>query len=97
MNASNQSCQVEVDLKAAEEALLLKHRFQVSIDDLHFIRSTSLDERGVDEIDRMLDDMTVIDPYEVHAPSRRSDKDLCEFLKLLDSLEPGNGGKETTR
>jgi hypothetical protein len=43
------------------------------------------------------DDINVVDPYEVHAPSRRSDKDLGEFLNLLDSLETGDDRKETTR
>jgi len=70
-------------------------------DHQHFQRSISTDERGVDEIDRSVeedfDDINVVDPYEVHAPSRRSDKDLGEFLSLLDSLETGNDRKETTR
>ena len=52
---------------------------------------------GRDEIDRELDDMNTVDPYEVHGPSRRSDKDLSEFLSLLDSLETGNDREEATR
>jgi hypothetical protein len=56
---------------------------------------------GEDEIDRSIDedfdDLIVVDPYEVHAPSRRSDKDLGAFLGLLDSLETGNDRKEITR
>ena len=56
---------------------------------------------GPDEIDRSIDedfdDLVVVDPYEVHAPSRRSDKDLGEFLSLIDSLETGNDRKEITR
>ncbi len=65
-------------------------------DQLHFQRCISTDERGVDEIDRKIDDM-IVDPYECHAPTRRSDKDLGEFLSLLDSLETGKDRKETTR
>ena len=41
--------------------------------------------------------MIVVDPYEVHGPSRRSDKDLGDFLTLLDSLETSNDRKEATR
>ncbi len=44
-----------------------------------------------------LDEILVVDPYEVHAPSRRSDKDLEGLLNLIDSLETGNDRKETTR
>ena len=43
----------------------------------------------LDEIDEIL----VVDPYECHAPSRRSDKDLASLLDLLDSLETSNSGK----
>jgi hypothetical protein len=50
-----------------------------------------------DEIDAELDDLTVADPYELHAPSRRSDKDLARMLDLLDSLPTANDRKETTR
>lgn len=63
----------------------------------HFLRCISVDDRGVDAIDRMCDDMIVIDPYEQHAPGRRSGKELGEFLSLLDSLETGNDRKKNTR
>lgn len=66
---------------------------QVS-DDLHFLRSTSVDAQGRDEIDRMCDDMIVVDPYELHAPSRRSDKELAAMLAVLDALDTG---KEKTQ
>jgi hypothetical protein len=48
--------------------------------------------RGFDHIDAF-----VADPYEVHAPSRRSDKEVANLLDLLDNLETGNDRKETTR
>ncbi len=51
----------------------------------------------LDEIDRELDEQTIVDPYEVHAPSRRSDKEVANLLDLLDNLETGNDRKETTR
>lgn len=55
------------------------------------------DQRRLTDIDEDFDDLVVVDPHEAHAPSRRSDKDLGEFLNLLDSLETGNDRKETTR
>ncbi len=58
-----------------------------SPDDLHFLRSTSVDERGVDEIDRMLDDRTVFDPYDHHVSSRSSDEGLARILGVLDELQ----------
>lgn len=63
----------------------------------HFLRCISVDDRGVDAIDRGFDDEIVIDPYECHAPGRRSDKELGAFLSLLDSLETGNDRKDETR
>ena len=48
----------------------------------------------VDPVDAELDDMNVVDPYEIHAPSRRSDADLNRVLSILDNLE---SGKEITR
>ena len=36
-------------------------------------------DRMIDD-DELIDDLTVVDPYEVHAPSRRSDKDLDRLL-----------------
>jgi hypothetical protein len=84
------------------EAGLPDYQRRTTIDDhAHFLRCISTDERGLDEIDREIDedfdDLVVVDPYEVHAPSRRSDKDLGEFLSLIDSLETGNDRKEITR
>jgi hypothetical protein len=54
----------------------------------HFLRCISVDERGVDVIDRELDEMIVVDPHERHGSSRRSDKDLAAVLALLDELNP---------
>lgn len=62
--------------------------------DQHFLRCISVDDRGVYAIDRRCEDMFVIDPYECHAPGRRSDKELTTLLALLDNLEEG---KATTR
>ena len=39
-------------------------------------------------------DFIVVDPYEVHAPCRRSDQELDRVLEILDNLENGKG---TTR
>ena len=68
----------------------------------HEWRESLSPARRFDEVDEAVaaedfDDINVVDPYEVHAPSRRSDKDLGEFLNLLDSLETGDDRKETTR
>jgi hypothetical protein len=35
------------------------------------------------------DDLILVDPYECHAPSRRSDRELADFIALLNSLEQG--------
>lgn len=59
----------------------------------HHAWRESLTAQSADDFD----DLVVVDPHEAHAPSRRSDKDLGEFLSLLDSLETGNDRKESTR
>lgn len=60
---------------------------QVNGDDqLHFQRSIVTNCEGRDEIDRGIDDMIVVDPFERHAPSRRSDKELAAVLAILDEL-----------
>lgn len=81
----------------ATAGLLTSGQRRLIDDDRHFQRSIVTNCQGRDEIDLNIDDMIVIDPYEQHAPSRRSDKELGEFLSLLDSLETGNDRKETTR
>ena len=65
------------------------------------IRSLATDECGIstdsfgrDQIDQDLDDLTVADPYDLHAPSRKSDADLNRVLAILDNLE---NGKAATR
>lgn len=35
------------------------------------------------------DDLIIVDPYECHAPSRRSDAELGRVLAILDNLEQG--------
>ena len=59
-----------------------------------FINSL-LTEADHDEIDEFVAEIPVVDPYEVHAPSRRSDKEVANLLDLLDNLETDR--KETTR
>jgi hypothetical protein len=55
----------------------------------HFQRSIVTNCQGRDEIDLGIDDLIVVDPHEVHAPSRRSDKELAAVLALLDEAVPG--------
>lgn len=58
----------------------------------HFIRSIATDERGIDEIDREIDDRIVVDPFGGDPPSKRSDKEISRVLSILDELEErGNG------
>lgn len=62
-------------------------------DQAHFRRCLATDERGVDEIDREIDDeldeMLVVDPYNREPSSRKSDKSLGRLLLLLDNLPTG--------
>ena len=53
--------------------------------------------RDFDEIDEWIDELTICDPYECHAPSRRSDKSLASFLDMIDNLPISNDRKEPTR
>lgn len=62
-----------------------------------FRESISASTARMADIDDELDDMTVVDPYQVHAPSRRSDKSLASFLDLIDNLPISNDGKGQTR
>lgn len=83
---------VEID---KVELRLPDHACRVTVgDQLHFPRCIVTDSQGRDEIDRGIDDMIVVDPYERHAPSRRSDKELAAVLALLDELK---AGKEDNR
>lgn len=79
----------------AEEILDVsqKRRLTFSYHD-HFLRCLSVDERGVDFVDLDLDEMIQVDPYEVHAPSKRSDKEVAALLTVFDNLEDR---KEITR
>ena len=60
---------------------------------IDFRKSIESPDPRFDEIDMELDGMIVVDPYEVHAPSRRSDKEVANLLDLLDNLETGNDRK----
>ena len=63
---------------------------QIGVDptvSVHFLRSTLTDERGGDEIDRDLDEMIQVDPYNGDSPSKRKDSELTRVLAILDSLE----------
>ena len=82
---------------AIDLLLTTDQRRPVSVAGHHEWRESLTPDSRYDEIDRELDDMIVVDPYEVHGPSRRSDKSLGAFLNLIDSLPTGNDRKETTR
>ena len=75
----------------------LTTRRPVTINEHALFLDSLLTPDDLDEIDRELDEQTIVDPYEVHAPSRRSDKEVANLLDLLDNLETGNDRKETTR
>lgn len=47
--------------------------------------------RACDDFDDDFDDLLVVDPYERHAPSRRSDREVADVLAILDSLETKGG------
>lgn len=48
--------------------------------------------------DSDMDDLILVDPYECHAPSRRSDREVADILAVLDSLlDSHEQGKEITR
>lgn len=60
--------------------------------DHHFLRSIQTDAQGRDEIDRELDEMIEVDPFNGDPPNKRSDKELDRLLSILDSIdERGNG------
>lgn len=61
-------------------------------DQLHFQRCISTDERGVDAIDRDLDDDLVVPWADINPPARRKDSEVSKLLDLLDNLPTG---KET--
>lgn len=57
----------------------------------HSLRCLIVDERGVDSIDRDLDLMIEVDPYNGDPPSKRKDSELARVLSILDSLEVERG------
>lgn len=61
---------------------------------LHFIRSISTDSRGVDAIDRMLDEEIEVDPYVSGTNNRRSDRELNRMLNLIDNLPISTNGTD---
>jgi len=79
--------------KTEVELLATDYARRVTVEDhLHFQKSIRTDERGIDEIDRMLDEQIEVDPYNGDPPSKRSDKEISRVLSILDSLdERGNG------
>ena len=65
-------------------------RRPVSVNDhAHFRHCISTDDRGVDEIDRELDEMIEVDPGDFNPPSRRKDSEVARMLELLDNLPTG--------
>jgi hypothetical protein len=72
------------------ERLLTDDQRRVTVEDhLHFQKSIRTDERGIDEIDRMLDEQIEVDPENFSPPSRRKDDELARILDLLDNLPKG--------
>lgn len=71
---------------AIDLLLTTDQRRPVSVAGHHEWRESLTPDSRYDEIDRELDDMIQVDPYECHAPSRRSDKELARVLSILDSL-----------
>jgi hypothetical protein len=59
----------------------------------HEWRESISTPQAFDEVDLEVDRINVVDPYECHAPSRRSDKQVASLLDLLDNLETSNSGK----
>lgn len=53
----------------------------------HFLRCISVDDRGVDAIDRGLDDMLVVAAYECHEAHRRSEIEISKLDAIFTSLE----------
>jgi hypothetical protein len=81
------------------EHLATQDQRRTTIDDhAHFLRCISTDERGLDEIDREIDedfdDLVEIDPYVTGTNNRRSDRDLAKMLELIDNLPISENGKE---
>lgn len=54
--------------------------------DRHFARCISTDSCGRDEIDRELDDLIEVDPYNREPSSRKPDKEIFSALDILDNL-----------
>lgn len=78
------------------ESLVSDHARRVTVDDHDRFQREFFPPAASDDDDDLDDDL-VVDPFELHAPSRRSDRDLARMLDLLDSLPTGNDRKETTR
>ena len=53
----------------------------------HFARCISTDTCGRDDIDRELDEMIEVDPFNGDPPNKRSDKELSRLLSILDSID----------
>ena len=71
----------------ALDGLLTADQRRVTVDDhLHFRRSLATDSCGRDEIDRELDEMIVVDPYNREPASRKSDASIGRLLSILDNL-----------
>jgi hypothetical protein len=79
------------------ERLLSEDQRRLTVSEHHSWQKSISSQRPFDEVDLYLDqdfdERVVVDPYECHQPSRRSDKELGHLLNLLDSLETGNDRK----
>ena len=61
----------------------------MKVPDRHFACCISTDQCGRDEIDRELDEMIEVDPYNREPPSRKSDKEISRVIDILDNLPRG--------
>lgn len=61
----------------------------------HFLKSISTDHRGVDEIDRAVEELAA-DPIHDHAPAYQSKHKVNRVLSILDELDRGTTNRRFT-
>lgn len=81
---------------ALDELLTPDERRTVTVEDhRHFIKSLATDERGVDEIDRAVEDEDDFDPRLLdRPPGRRKESEIAGLFDILDSLPPARADME---
>jgi hypothetical protein len=67
---------------------------RVSINDHADFLTGLLTPSDHDDIDDMLDEEIVMDPYNREPSSRRSDKEISKLLDILDNLPTGKDADE---